>query len=303
MTGEVERIEAFFRQLHQTILDGFEAEEGGEKFLVDEWTRPVGHTGLTGTGLTCVLEQGQVFERAGCNFSDVRGDALPPAATVRHPHLAGTAYRAMGVSVVAHPRNPHVPTAHLNVRSFTSGETWWFGGGFDLTPYYPVEEDVRAWHRAAHDACEPFAPGSYATYKKGCDEYFYLKHRHETRGVGGIFLDDLTGDFEQCFALIQRIGLAFIAAYRPIVQRRKKTPYGERERAFQSYRRGRYVEFNLVFDRGTLFGLQSGGRTEAILVSMPPMASWRYDYQPEPDSPESALAAYLTPRDWLSRSV
>jgi coproporphyrinogen III oxidase len=245
-----------------------------------------------------VLENGAVFERAGASFSDVRGTALPPSATARQPQLAGRPYRAAGVSVVIHPLNPHVPTSHMNVRGFSTddGAAWWFGGGYDLTPYYPYAEDARAWHQTAKAA----TGGRYAELKRACDEYFVNKHRDEARGIGGVFVDDLNdGDRDSCFALIRRIGDSFLDAYAPIVEKRKATPYGDRERQWQLYRRGRYVEFNLVWDRGTLFGLQSKGRTESILTSMPPLVAWKYDYAPEPGSPEARLAELLKPRDWV----
>jgi len=251
-----------------------------------------------------------VFEQAGVNFSHVFGDRLPPSATAARPELAGRDFQAMGISLVIHPRNPYVPTSHANVRFFIANKTaveedqedpvWWFGGGFDLTPYYPEMEDIVSWHEAAKDACEPFGEDVYPRYKKWCDEYFYLKHRNETRGVGGLFFDDLNDwGFERSFEFMRTIGDSYLPAYLPIVQRRKNTVYGDRERAFQLYRRGRYVEFNLVYDRGTLFGLQSGGRTESILMSLPPVVHWRYNWQPETGSAEAALTDYLTPRDWL----
>jgi coproporphyrinogen III oxidase len=283
-------------------------DELGGSFLRDAWQRPTGESPLQGGGVTAVQEGGPVMERAGVALSDVRGSQLPPAATARNPHLAGRGFRAMGVSVVMHPQNPHAPTAHMNVRFFSAGDVWWFGGGFDLTPYVPYEEDIVLWHRAARDACSVISPGFYAVARKHCDDYFFLKHRGEARGVGGIFYDDLNeqspdapATWEQGFALMQRVGNAFHDAYREVIHRRKDAPATERERAYQLYRRGRYVEFNLVLDRGTLFGLQSGGRTEAILVSMPPLARWSYR-SPDPEL-DARLLPYLTDqrgRDWLA---
>ncbi|MGK7294463.1 MAG: oxygen-dependent coproporphyrinogen oxidase [Candidatus Wenzhouxiangella sp. M2_3B_020] len=296
----VERVEAYLHDLQDRICRAFEESDGSAKFREDDWVRPEG-----GGGRTRVLDNGAVFEKGGANFSLVHGDSLPAAASARRPELAGRSFRALGVSVVMHPVNPYVPTSHANVRFFVAekpGEdpVWWFGGGFDLTPYYPFDDDCVAWHRAAHDLCAPFGDDVYDQHKKWCDEYFHLKHRGETRGIGGLFYDDLNAwDFDTCFAYMQAVGDGYVAAYTPIVDKRKNTDYGEREVAFQRYRRGRYVEFNLVYDRGTLFGLQSGGRTESILMSLPAVAHWRYDWQPEPGSPEAALADYLQPRDWL----
>ncbi len=287
--------------LQQRICTRFEGEEPAGSFVPDSWQYDSG-----GGGISRVLEGGDTIEKGGVNFSHIVGDSLPPTASVRHPELAGRPFEAMGVSVVIHPRNPHVPTSHMNVRFFSTRDegkspVWWFGGGFDLTPYYPVDEDIVHWHQCAFDACSSFGDDTYAQYKKTCDEYFYLKHRGETRGVGGLFFDDLNEpDFESCFEFWRGVGDAYIKAYSPILAKRKDTPFGEREKAFQSYRRGRYVEFNLVFDRGTLFGLQSGGRTESILMSMPPVAHWKYQWQAEPGSAEEALVRdYLKPRDWL----
>ena len=253
-----------------------------------------------------MLSEGAVFEKGGVNFSDVRGASLPASATAHRPELAGGSFRAMGVSLVIHPKNPYVPTSHANVRLFVAYKdgvepVWWFGGGYDLTPFYPFAEDCEHWHRVARDACAPFGDEVYSRYKRWCDEYFYLRHRDETRGVGGLFFDDLNEwEFEQCFAFVRSVGDSYLRAYRPIVQRRKSTGYGEREREFQLYRRGRYAEFNLVYDRGTIFGLQSGGRTESILMSLPPLARWSYDWSPEPGSAEAELYEhYLQPRDWL----
>lgn len=276
------------------------AADGGARFQEDQWQRPEG-----GGGRSRVLRDGAVFEQAGVGFSEVHGERLPPAASASRPALAGAPWRAMGVSLVFHPRNPYLPTTHMNVRYFEArpagGEpVWWFGGGFDLTPYYPFDEDVLHWHRTARAACPDEA--TYAAHKKWCDEYFYLKHRGETRGIGGLFFDDLNAwGFEACFAYQKSVGEAFLEAWLPIAGRRRGLPFGERERGFQLYRRGRYVEFNLVWDRGTLFGLQSGGRTESILMSLPPVVRWEYDWHPEPGSPEARLYAdFLRPRDWLS---
>jgi coproporphyrinogen III oxidase len=255
-----------------------------------------------------VIADGGVFEKGGVNFSHVTGAALPPSASAQRPELGGRSYQAMGVSLVVHPHNPHVPTSHANVRFFVAekpGEepVWWFGGGFDLTPYYPVEEDCRHWHRVASEACAPFGEEVYPRFKAWCDDYFYLKHRGEARGIGGLFFDDLNEwGFDSCFAFMRAVGDAYLDAYLPIVERRKETAFGDRERQFQLYRRGRYVEFNLVYDRGTLFGLQSDGRTEAILMSLPPLVRWEYDYHPEPGTPEARLTEeFLPPRDWLAK--
>lgn len=315
-TIEIEKVEAWLRGLQQQICDGLERLDGEARFRRDAWTREDARAaGATttlagGGGETRLLEGGAVFERAGVGFSDVRGDRLPPSATQNRPELAGRAFRAMGVSLVIHPRNPYVPTSHANVRCFVAekpGEApvWWFGGGFDLTPYYGFEEDCRHWHEQARAACAPFGPEVYPALKVWCDRYFHLKHRNEPRGIGGLFFDDWhddqqQGGFERSFAFTRSVGEHFLPAYAPIVERRRDTPYGERERDWQLYRRGRYVEFNLVWDRGTLFGLQAGGRTESILMSMPPLASWRYDHHPEPGSPEAALLSdFLPPRDWV----
>ncbi|CDG81636.1 coproporphyrinogen III oxidase family protein [Janthinobacterium agaricidamnosum NBRC 102515 = DSM 9628] len=273
----------------------------GKPFARDAWQRPEG-----GGGISRVIEEGNVLERGGVNFSHVTGAALPPSAAAARPELGGKPWEAMGVSLVLHPRNPHAPTVHMNVRFFTTTDAsgapvWWFGGGMDLTPYYGNADDARHFHQVCRDAVEPYGEGLHAKFKKWCDDYFYLKHRREARGVGGIFFDDFnhTG-FEQSFAMVRSVGDGFIDAYLPILARRKDHAYGERERDFQAYRRGRYVEFNLVFDRGTLFGLQSGGRTEAILMSMPPLVKWRYDWQPEAGTPEAALYTdFLPHKDWL----
>ena len=301
---QIEQVKSYLLQLQDTICDALAAEDGAATFITDEWQRPEG-----GGGRSRVLADGAVFEKAGVNFSHVRGANLPPSASASRPELAGRSYQAMGVSLVIHPCNPYVPTSHANVRMFVAeknGEEpiWWFGGGYDLTPYYGNRQDCVSWHQVAADACAPFGDEVYARFKHWCDEYFYLKHRKEPRGIGGLFFDDLNEwDFETTFAFMRAVGDSFIRAYRPIVQRRKDAPYGERERQFQLYRRGRYVEFNLVFDRGTLFGLQSGGRTEAILMSLPPEVCWRYDWHPEAGTPEAALCeSFLKPRDWLAES-
>ena len=304
-------VRAFLGALQDELCGEFAAADGTRDFLRDPWQRSGGAEALAGDGITAVLEDGSLFERGGVALSDVRGTKLPPAATARNPHLAGRAFRAMGVSVVMHPRNPQVPTSHMNVRYFSAGDVWWFGGGFDLTPYLPCEEDVVSWHRAAAAACAPFHAGLYAQLRQTCDEYFFLRHRGEARGIGGIFYDDLNEatpgfgmPWERCFEFMRAVGERYLAAYRQIVQRRRDAAYGERERRYQLYRRGRYVEFNLVFDRGTLFGLQSGGRTDAILMSMPPTANWAYR---SPDAElDARLLPFLTTRrghDWLANEV
>lgn len=301
---DIQAVKAYLLDLQERICAELEAEDGGAKFIEDAWQREQG-----GGGRTRVLSDGAAFEQAGVNFSEVFGGQMPASATAHRPELAGRNFHAMGVSLVIHPHNPYVPTSHANVRFFIAekeGEEpiWWFGGGFDLTPYYPFEDDAVHWHRVAREACEPFGKEVYPKFKKWCDEYFVLKHRNETRGVGGLFFDDLNEwGFEQSFAFMQSVGDHYIKAYRPIVARRKDNEYGTRERDFQLYRRGRYVEFNLVYDRGTLFGLQTGGRTESILMSLPPLVRWQYNYQPEPDSPEALLyERYLKPQDWLADS-
>jgi coproporphyrinogen III oxidase len=305
MTAAVPQVEAFLRELQERLCAALENVDGSARFAEDTWTRASASAELSGGGRTRVLKDGAVFEQGGVNFSQVAGERLPPAATAHRPELAGRAWTALGVSLVLHPRNPHVPTTHLNVRYFEARKdgadtVWWFGGGFDLTPFYPVDEDVVHWHTVAHDLCAPFGADVYARYKKWCDEYFYLKHRDETRGVGGLFFDDLNAwGFESSFAFMQAVGNGFADAYLPIVEKRKSTLFGEREREFQLYRRGRYVEFNLVYDRGTLFGLQSGGRTESILMSLPPRLRFEYAYTPEAGSAEARLTQYLKPRDWL----
>ncbi|MEI7431511.1 MAG: oxygen-dependent coproporphyrinogen oxidase [Betaproteobacteria bacterium] len=299
----------YFTNLQASIVAAVEAlegtaDQGGKCFISDPWEKPPGQA-LGGNGRTCILEEGRVFERGGVAFSHVRGAQLPASATAKRPELAGCAFEAMGVSLVLHPLNPFCPTAHMNVRCLIAskpGETpvTWFGGGMDLTPYYPFEEDIRHFHGACQTALAPFGPEVHPRYKKWCDEYFYLKHRNEPRGVGGIFFDDLSeGGFDHCFALTQAVGNAFNEAYLPIIAKRQNTPFSEHERDFQAYRRGRYVEFNLVWDRGTLFGLQSGGRTESILMSLPPIVKWRYDWTPESGTPEAKLYELLAPRDWV----
>ena len=302
MVPDLEAVKAWLQQLQDDITTAFEAIDG-KTFREDAWTREAGGGG----GRTRVLEEGEVFEKAGVNYSFVTGEALPPSATAARPELAGRSFAATGVSLVIHPRNPYVPTSHMNVRFFLaekagSEPVWWFGGGFDLTPYYGFEQDCEHWHREAWKACEPFGEDVYPRFKQWCDEYFFLRHRNEPRGIGGIFFDDLNEwGFERCFAFLRSVGEAYLPAYLPIVERRRHLEWGEREREFQLYRRGRYVEFNLVYDRGTLFGLQTGGRTESILVSLPPLVRWRYDWQPEPGSEEARLyEEFLRPRDWLN---
>lgn len=303
MTIDVKAVKQYLLDLQDRICTGLEQEENGARFVTDEWQRD-GTAG--GGGITRVLENGAVFEKGGVNFSHVLGDAMPASATAHRPELAGRAFEAMGVSLVIHPRNPYVPTSHANVRFFIArkeGEpdVWWFGGGYDLTPYYGVDEDCQHWHRIAKAACDPFGDNVYADYKRWCDEYFYIRHRNEQRGAGGLFFDDLNvWGFEKSFAFLRAVGDSYLPAYQPIVQRRKNIAYGEREREFQLYRRGRYVEYNLVYDRGTLFGLQTGGRTESILMSLPPQVAWRYDWQPEPGTPEAKLYSdYIVPREWV----
>jgi coproporphyrinogen III oxidase len=293
----------YLTRLQQDITSELQRVDGKAVFETDEWRREGG-----GGGRSMVLRGGEVFEQAGVNFSEVHGDNLPPSATASRPQLAGRQFRATGVSLVVHPDNPYVPTSHANVRFFIAEKPaeepiWWFCGGFDLTPYYAFQEDCVHWHRVAKEACAPFGDERYATYKRWCDEYFFVRHRNEPRGIGGLFFDDLNQpDFAQAFAFMQSVGDHYLPAYLPIVERRKDTAFGEREKKFQWYRRGRYVEFNLVYDRGTLFGLQSGGRTESILMSLPPVVNWRYNYQPPPDSPEAELTEYyLQSRDWLAK--
>lgn len=300
-SDNVATVRDYLTGLQDRICDTIASLDGAASFETDAWQRDEG-----GGGRTRVLSDGKIFEQAGVGFSHVFGNKLPPSASKARPELAGRGFEAMGVSLVFHPHNPYVPTTHANIRLFAAekegGEpVWWFGGGFDLTPFYPKDEDVLHWHQTAHDACADFGDDVYPRYKKWCDEYFYLPHRDETRGVGGLFFDDLhEWDFNRCFEFLQSVGNNFLPAYVPIVERRKNTLFGERERQFQLYRRGRYVEFNLVYDRGTLFGLQSGGRTESILMSLPPMVRWQYGFEAEPDSAEARLLSdYLKPRDWL----
>jgi coproporphyrinogen III oxidase len=299
---DINAVRHYLLDLQQRIASALEQVDGQSRFREDIWERPQG-----GGGRSRVLTEGALFEQAGINFSHVSGDMLPPSATVQRPELAGRAYQALGVSLVLHPRNPYVPTTHANVRFFLAEKpdaapVWWFGGGFDLTPYYGFEEDARHWHQTARAACAPFGADVYPRYKKWCDEYFFLKHRNEPRGIGGLFFDDLNaGGFSHCFAFMRSVAEHFLPAYLPIAARRCDLPYGERERDFQLYRRGRYVEFNLVYDRGTLFGLQSGGRTESILMSLPPLVKWRYDWQPAPGTPEAELyEKFLRPREWAA---
>ncbi len=303
MAHPEQQVSEFLHTLQAQICSGLEDLETEGAFGRDAWQRPEG-----GGGISRILEGGAVFERAGVGLSDVRGNKLPPSASQRRPDLAGLPFRAMGVSVVIHPRNPYVPTSHANLRFFSAGgedsePLWWFGGGFDLTPYYGFAEDARHWHQEAKAACDVLGDAAYPRYKQWCDEYFFLPHRNEPRGIGGLFFDDLNEpDFESCFEFVRSVGERYLSAYLPIVARRMQMSYSDRERQFQLYRRGRYVEFNLVYDRGTLFGLQSRGRTESILMSMPPAVNWRYDWQPEPGTPESALyEEFLQPHDWLEQ--
>jgi coproporphyrinogen III oxidase len=298
--NELNQVRDYLQALQSRIVAELEQLDGKARFRRDAWDRPGG-----GGGLSCVLRDGGVFEQAGVGFSHVFGDKMPPSATRSRPELAGSGFQAVGVSLVIHPCNPYVPTTHANYRYFMADNeddsVWWFGGGFDLTPYYPFEEDIIHWHETARAACTPFGDDLYSRYKAWCDEYFFLKHRNETRGVGGLFFDDVNEfGFEKSFRFLQSAGDAFLPAYRPIVKKRKDHPYGERQREFQLYRRGRYVEFNLIYDRGTIFGLQSGGRTESILMSLPPRVRWEYDWQPAAGSPEAKLYTdFLQPRDWL----
>lgn len=301
---DLARVKQYLMELQDRICASLEGEESKVRFIEDNWQYASG----VGGGRTRVLSGGETFEQGGVNFSHVVGLNLPPSATASRPGLAGRGFQAVGVSLVIHPCNPYVPTSHANVRFFIAekeGEEpiWWFGGGFDLTPFYPFEEDVIDWHRSAKAACDPFGPEIYPRYKKWCDDYFFLKHRNETRGVGGLFFDDLNEwGFERSFDFMRSVGDHYIGGYLPIVQKRRNTPFGERERQFQLYRRGRYVEFNLVYDRGTIFGLQSGGRTESILMSLPPVVNWRYNWKPEPGSAEESLYQnYLKPKDWLKQ--
>lgn len=299
---DVAPVRDYLTGLQARIVERLEAIDG-RAFRRDIWQRSE-----SGGGTSCLIEDGNVFERGGVNFSQVAGDRLPPSATAMRPQLAGRGFEVMGVSLVLHPRNPYAPTVHMNVRLFVArarpgdADVWWFGGGMDLTPYYGFEADAVHFHRTCAEALRPFGPEYHPRFKRWCDEYFFLRHRNEPRGVGGIFYDDLSeGGFEQCFALMRSVGDHFLPAYEPILLRRKDQSYGERERDFQAYRRGRYVEFNLVYDRGTLFGLQSNGRTEAILMSLPPVVKWRYDWRPEPGTPEARLYSdFLIARDWLA---
>ena len=300
-TPNIASVKSYLLDLQERICEALAAEDG-LAFQEDRWDRPGG-----GGGRSRVLEGGTVFEKAGVNFSHVHGDGLPPSATAQRPELAGRGFQAMGVSLVIHPHNPYVPTSHANVRFFIAEKpgaepVWWFGGGFDLTPYYGQREDARHWHATAQAACEPFGADVYPRFKQWCDDYFFLKHRDEPRGIGGLFFDDLNEwGFERSFAFMQSVGDHYVPAYLPIVQRRRRQSFGQREREFQLYRRGRYVEFNLVYDRGTIFGLQTGGRTESILMSLPPLVGWRYDWHPDPGTPEAELyEVFLKPRDWLA---
>ncbi len=299
---DIPSVKNYLLRLQDKICTALEKQNGHEKFREDAWERPEG-----GGGRSRVLAEGGVFEQAGVNFSHVHGKDLPTSATAHRPELSGRSFQALGVSLVIHPRNPYVPTTHCNVRFFIAEKSgtepvWWFGGGFDLTPYYGFEEDAQHWHRTAQAACDPFDANYYARYKKWCDEYFFLKHRNETRGIGGLFFDDLNENgFDHSFGFMQSVGDHFLPAYLPLVQKRQNTAFGERERDFQLYRRGRYVEFNLVYDRGTLFGLQSGGRTESILMSLPPLVKWRYNWKPQAGTPEAKLyEVFLRPHDWLA---
>ena len=299
-TADAAAVRTYLLQLQDEICQGLTEEDGEANFIEDVWERSEG-----GGGRTRVLEEGAVIEKAGVNFSHVSGPELPAAASARRPELAGRSFAALGISLIVHPRNPYAPTSHANLRFFLAAREgvepiWWFGGGFDLTPYYGFEEDAVHWHRTARTACEPFGQDLYPRFKKWCDEYFFLKHRNEPRGIGGLFFDDFDeGGFEHSFGFVRSVGDHYLRAYLPLLSRRKHTPYEERERQFQLYRRGRYVEFNLVYDRGTRFGLESGGRIESILVSMPPLVRWQYDWQPEPDSEEARLyEVFLQPRDW-----
>lgn len=301
----IEQVKAYLLDLQTDICTQLEAVDTEAKFITDKWRKPNGRR----DGLTRVLVNGKVFEQAGVNYSIVHSDNMPASATALRPELAGCSFTALGVSLVIHPCNPYVPTSHANVRFFVAEKDgkdpiWWFGGGLDLTPYYGFDEDCIFWHQSAKAACVPFGDKVYAKYKKWCDDYFYIKHRDEQRGIGGLFFDDLNedslGDFDTCFAFMRSVGDSYIKAYRPIVERRKDNEYGEQERQFQLYRRGRYVEFNLVYDRGTLFGLQTDGRTESILISLPPKVTWAYQYQPKAGTPEAKLYEhYLKPQDWV----
>ena len=297
----IEQVKKYLIDLQQTICSEIELLDGGSVFEQDYWSRD----DQRGNGVTCIISNGNVFEKGGVNFSIIRGDKMPKSATALRPELEGRQYTALGVSLVLHPDNPFIPTAHANVRFFVAEEQgkdpiWWFGGGFDLTPYYGFDEDSVHWHETAKKACIPFGEDVYPKYKKWCDDYFYLIHRNEQRGIGGLFFDDLNGDFEKCFDFMKSVGSHFTEAYIPIAKKRMNTTFSEKEKDFQLYRRGRYVEFNLIYDRGTLFGLQSGGRTESILMSLPPRAQWSYQYKIEPGSEEEKLTSYfLKPKDWV----
>ena len=297
----IEQVKKYLIDLQQTICSEIELLDGGSVFEQDYWSRD----DQRGNGVTCIISNGNVFEKGGVNFSIIRGDKMPKSATALRPELEGRQYTALGVSLVLHPDNPFIPTAHANVRFFVAEEQgkdsiWWFGGGFDLTPYYGFDEDAVHWHETAKKACMPFGEDVYPKYKKWCDDYFYLIHRNEQRGIGGLFFDDLNGDFEKCFDFMKSVGSHFTEAYIPIAKKRMNTTFSEKEKDFQLYRRGRYVEFNLIYDRGTLFGLQSGGRTESILMSLPPKTQWSYQYKIEPGSEEEKLTSYfLKPRDWV----
>ncbi|MDB3869770.1 oxygen-dependent coproporphyrinogen oxidase [Candidatus Thioglobus sp.] len=299
----IDQIKQYLLSLQADICTQLEQVDGQATFIKDEWEKP----NNAGNGLTRVLTKGSAFEQAGVNFSIVHGDNMPTSATALRPELAGRSFTALGVSLVIHPNNPYAPTSHANVRFFVAekdGEDpiWWFGGGFDLTPYYGFDEDAVFWHQTAKNACDPFGNEVYSKYKKWCDDYFYMKHRDEQRGIGGLFFDDLNeGGFDQCFAFVRSVGDSYINAYRPIIEKRKDMAFTDHERQFQLYRRGRYVEFNLVYDRGTLFGLQTGGRTESILMSLPPLVRWEYQYEPESNSPEAELyEKFLKPQDWVN---
>ncbi len=299
--NEIKTVKDYLLKLQDTICQSLEQIDGKVHFVKDQWVRPQG-----GGGESRVLENGIVIERGGVNFSHVYGENMPASATAHRPELAGRKFQALGISLVIHPRNPYAPTSHANVRLFVAAKEnatpiWWFGGGFDLTPYYGFDEDCIHWHQTAKAACDPFGSEVYPTYKKWCDDYFYLKHRQEPRGIGGLFFDDVNHwDFSTCFAFIKSVGEHYLKSYQPILQKRKDLPYNEHERNFQLYRRGRYVEFNLVYDRGTLFGLQSGGRTESILMSLPPVVHWQYDYHPTAGTAEAKLyERYLVARDWI----
>jgi coproporphyrinogen III oxidase len=304
MTPDIDAVERYLLGLQERLCASLETQDGSACFGEDRWDRPAG-----GSGRSRVLEGGDVVERGGVLFSHVHGGALPATASARRPELAGRAFRALGCSVVIHPRNPYVPTSHMNLRLFVASHPeqepiWWFGGGFDLTPYYGFREDAVEWHRRAREAVAPFGADLHPRFKQGCDDYFYLPHRQEPRGIGGLFFDDFAeGGFDHAFGLVRSVGDTYHDTYLALVAKRKATPYGEREKAFQRYRRGRYVEFNLVYDRGTLFGLQSGGRAESILASLPPEVTWRYDWKPQPGTPEAELyERFLPPRDWLEGS-